>query len=405
MSINNVINKMRETISFSRINKSKVFYVLINIIFFTFWFIFTHRTQLASDDFSYQVIFGTGDKVKNIFDVVYSQYRHYFIWSGRSVAHFLDQLYLIYDKIYFDISNAMVFIITCNLIYSLRKDRELNNSLFLIICLNYWFFGGDVRRGMLWQTGSFNYLWMIMFSLIFIKKYYTIFDKNITENPNIFSCILFFLFSIIAGWGHEIISPVILLALFLYFIYKYQNKIKFLNIEVAGFLGYTIGTTFLILAPGNFQRVNDIRAWAFATLPLALRYVASFVRNGYYFIHYTAPAIILTMVIAYFAHQNNKISNNKNDKLKVPFYLFILFVSVFFYFFIFGWQSTNVLIPLTILNIMLVRLYYDIKDNKIETIVNFCSYFMLLVFMLQAAVTLYVVFTRNAEVVHSFKLY
>ena len=68
--------------------------------------------------------------------------------------------------------------------------------------LSYWFFGGDVRRGMLWQTGSFNYLWMIMFSLLFVKLYYTIFDKKITNNYNVFVCVLFFIFSILAGWGH-----------------------------------------------------------------------------------------------------------------------------------------------------------------------------------------------------------
>ena len=400
-----MIDKLKNIFDINKINQSKIIYIIINIVFGIFWFLFTYKTKLAEDDFTYQNIFWTDVRIKNIFDVFYSQYRHYFLWNGRNVAHFLDQFYLIFSKIYFDISNAIVFLVTCNLIYSLKKNKEINNSLLLIIMLSYWFFGGDVRRGMLWQTGSFNYLWMIMFSLLFLKLYYIIFDKKITKNYNVFVCVLFFIFSILAGWGHEIIGPVVLCALFIYFIYKYKNKIKFLNIEITGFIGYAIGTFMLIIAPGNFVRVNMLKSWAFANLPLLVRYLASFARNGYYFIHFTAPAIVLTMIVAHFAFQNNKKSTKVEEKYKVPFYYFILFFSVFFYFFIFGWQSTNILTSLTILNLMIVRLYDDIKDDKIYTVLNYCSYFMFLVFIMQALATLYAMFRIGAEITHSFRLY
>jgi hypothetical protein len=401
-----MIAKIREKLTFDNLNKNKKVTILINVLFLVFWFVFTYKTKLDGDDFNYQVIFGKGERVSSILDIFYSQYRHYFSLNGRSVAHFIDQLYLMYDKIFFDISNAVVFCLTANVIHSLIKGKERNNALLLIIYLNYWFFGGNVFRGLLWQTGSFNYLWMILFSLLFIKKYYTIYDRQMEQHENVLKCILFFIFSVIAGWGHEIISPVVIIAIGLYFIYKHIKQIKFVNIEIVGYVGYLIGSILLIAAPGNYVKLGMITSWSFANYPVIVRYMLAFARNGYFWIYYTAPAVLYTIFVLYFAWKNNKAAQKYDAKLlRIPFYIFILLFSVFFYFFIIGWQSTNVLIPLTICNIIMVRLYDDVQDKNVNFVFNMAAYFMFMVFIAQAIVTMYKMFTAGVRIDHCFKLF
>ena len=50
-------------------------------------------TPLSGDDLDYQYIFWTDRLVENVHDIVISQIRHWEIWGGRSVVHFIDQFF------------------------------------------------------------------------------------------------------------------------------------------------------------------------------------------------------------------------------------------------------------------------------------------------------------------------
>lgn len=393
---------MQVNIRINKLNRSKVAYVLINVAFLIFWFLFTHNTRLQQDDLHYKYIIGTDTMCRNIMDVLRSQILHYQKWGGRSVAHFLDQFYLLYDKIFFDLSNSIVFVLTNNLIYSFRKDKTTNNSLLILIYLAYFFCAGDLFSSMIWQTGSFNYLWMIFTSLLFVKVIYTVNDRDSyiirnVEEKNVY-CVLFFLYSIIAGWGHELISPVVIFSLGVLLLYKLYEKHMIYKIEFFGFAGYAVGTAVCILAPGNFVRLNSISV--FNTYPLIIRWAFAFFRNAYFLIYYTAPAMIIMIQILYISYM----TKSKNMIKKIVYYIAILVFSNSFYIVVYGWASRIISIQITIMSIVIARFYDNIEQKEIKDMLTIFSFFFFVVFIILGVGTLYYMHGGDRNILHQFRL-
>ena len=382
--------------------------LFICFIIFISWFIFNRLMPIMGDDEYYQYIVGISDKIRvsNLSDLFLSQYNHYLIWGGRTVAHTLDQFFLMYDKLYFDIANSFVFVCSIYTIYSFRRNKKRNVLLLLFIFLSYWFFGADLLRPFLNQTSSFNYSWMILLSLLFIKLYYSIYDTIDTKNKKIFVCILFFVYSLIAGWGHEVISPVVIIALIIYFIYKYQNRIKILNIEIFGFIGYFIGTSFLMFSPGNFVRAKAITGIGIFSNTLLFKYIVALFRNGYFVIYYAMPVLIamgVVLIISHFKIKSDSLIYDKEIK-KTWFYLFVLMFSVFFFFFMLGYANACVVVPLTVMLIIIVR-YFDYVDfDKYFTPISFVILMLTLLFIVQAIATIYYLISRGGYIEHHYNL-
>jgi hypothetical protein len=112
----------------------------------------------------------------------------------------------------------------------------------------------------LWLVGSCNYLWTATLILLFLLPF-----RLKQENPDyklsvVFS-ILFFFLGILAGWSNEGSGAAVLVLLFAYFIYKIITKRKFTSFEILGLIGFLIGFTLLITAPGNFARAGLLKEW------------------------------------------------------------------------------------------------------------------------------------------------
>ena len=68
-------------------------------------------TPLFSDDWHYAFIFGTHQRIDSIGDIFRSQYIHYFDFNGRSIVHFIVQLFDgILGKNVFNVFNALMFV-------------------------------------------------------------------------------------------------------------------------------------------------------------------------------------------------------------------------------------------------------------------------------------------------------
>ena len=80
---------------FRKIDNKKFEYIILGIVFILV-LIINFLTPLITDDFYYSMI---GDKhissLKDIFDF---QVAHYFGWGGRTIAHTIAQLFLLYPK-------------------------------------------------------------------------------------------------------------------------------------------------------------------------------------------------------------------------------------------------------------------------------------------------------------------
>ena len=65
-------------------------------------------TPLMMDDYDYSFSWATGERLAGVMDIFASQWAHYAIWGGRSVTHFLAQLFLYLGKPVFNIANALM---------------------------------------------------------------------------------------------------------------------------------------------------------------------------------------------------------------------------------------------------------------------------------------------------------
>ena len=91
--------------------KSLFNYLLVCIAIFILIYILNYFTLYTSDDFVYRYIYkdsmptGNEETVKNIFDLITSQVNHWEIWNGRFTAHSIVQIFMQFDKLYFNIFN------------------------------------------------------------------------------------------------------------------------------------------------------------------------------------------------------------------------------------------------------------------------------------------------------------
>jgi hypothetical protein len=236
-----------KTLSYNRI------FIVGSVCFGLFFFVLNNYTPLVADDYSHSL------GIHSIGDIFLSQYNFYFSWSGRNVAHFITQVWLLAGKPLFNIANTIVycffiFLVQFHITGSIKKP---NPGLFLIINILFWFFV-PAWGNFLWLTGSCNYLWTTTIILFFLVPF-----RKRQDEPdyrwNIPFSVLFFLVGILAGWSNENSGVAVLCLLIAYFIIKIIRKDKFTLFEILGTVGFLIGFSLLIAAPGNYARDNVFR--------------------------------------------------------------------------------------------------------------------------------------------------
>ena len=242
-----------------KFNKNPIIFWIINASMIAFIYYLTSKAWYSADDYYYKFIYGADNRVTCLKDIVISQYNHYFMWGGRTVAHTLGQFFLLKNKIVFNISNSVVYSIMAMLIYmhstgqSIKK--HISNYTILIIYLATWICIPVYAECILWLIGSVNYLWTITIILAFLLPFRFFYEKGYGKNKFLYS-VGMFLFGIIAGWTNEntaIVSIFFILILIIYSILKKEKLPKWIY---TGLIGNLIGYIFMILAPGNYVRFN-----------------------------------------------------------------------------------------------------------------------------------------------------
>jgi len=133
-------------------------------------------TPLYHDDFVYQFMFEGGtvnydNPIKSISDIVASQVEHYHSVNGRSIVHFLVQLFTgLLGKTVFNLFNIIVFGVFLFLLRdfsSSRKRETTPNQGFTAVILVLVLLLPRFKDTFLWMTGSINYLWSATAALLF----------------------------------------------------------------------------------------------------------------------------------------------------------------------------------------------------------------------------------------------
>ncbi|WP_422479463.1 DUF3329 domain-containing protein [Pleomorphochaeta sp. DL1XJH-081] len=241
-------------------------YYFVIIFSFLIIFILNSLTPYVADDYSYAFSVATGERIESISDIIKSQYEHWHSWGGRSIAHFLAQLFILLPKFYFNILNSLMYCAFIYLCYrhALGRTHSYRPVLLILLHVYFWIFLPVYGQNLLWLTGSCNYLWTTVLILLFVLPYRDNLEKNITAHKSFLFMPLLFLNGILAGWSNENSGASILVLLILYFFYKkYFLKVKIELWEIVGLIGFMVGFFLLISAPGNFNRLDEYNVSSF----------------------------------------------------------------------------------------------------------------------------------------------
>lgn len=213
-------------------------------------------TPLLADDYSYRLHRVTQEPITSITDIFESQYAHYFSWGGRSVVHFLAQLFLWIGKPFFTIINTVAYTAFSLVLYahiSCGSEQKYRPILYLLINLGLWFLIPVFGQTVLWLVGSCNYLWGSLIIFSFLLPYRTYLERGPGKMDTVMIP-LWLILGVLAGWCNENTSGMaVMLTLFFLILHKVRNgHIPLWGIS--GFVGVVTGFLVMIAAPGNYVR-------------------------------------------------------------------------------------------------------------------------------------------------------
>ena len=251
----------------------KISWQMILFLFLGIFFIRNLLLPIMADDFSYAFIWDgehvgnlidglnpdNMQRVQSIGDIFISQWQHYFTWGGRTIAHVFVQFFILIGKIFFDIANVFVMLALIFLLFKIGtglKIREMNKIYLLWILVGIYFCTPSFVITTIWLTGACNYLWMTVFELLFLLpfalKYW---QKNFWNTPPKFAVPLMAILGLCAGWTIEPGGAVTVFVAFLFLIHFWRER-KLETWMKVGFIFLAIGFAILVLAPGNFYRLE-----------------------------------------------------------------------------------------------------------------------------------------------------
>ena len=239
------------------------FLVLASIWLIMFWC--NCLDPMVGDDYLYSYIIGDNTifyrfdpaaavPISSLSDIIVSQWNHYMLWGGRTVAHCLVQFFVWQGEILFDIANAAVFVVLVMEIHWIidrgRVSLDFIPSRLVWIFFAIWIFSVDFSPTLLWTTGACNYLWtdaiVLTFLLPYVRQWFS--DQPLNINPTVM-----FVAGTVAGWTNENnVCWFIIVGAILCRQLRADGRLK--AWAIAGLIGMSIGYALLILAPGNFNR-------------------------------------------------------------------------------------------------------------------------------------------------------
>ena len=207
-----------------------------------------------SDDIIYRFAWqenesSTPQQIKNISDLIHSQWIHYNVTNGRWVVHSIAQAFFAFTPpVVYQCINAILFALMLYLVNLLIINNK--NTLFSVITMCFMLFIviGDIKTTFLWSMGTFNYLWVCVATLAFL-----LYLRHIRNSDSYIHWILS-PFTLLVGCSHEAISLPLSITLLFYTIFEIRKEKlypRFLYI-----FWYIIGTAMCLLSPGIWERAD-----------------------------------------------------------------------------------------------------------------------------------------------------
>ncbi len=222
-------------------------------------------TPMMADDFSYSYSFATEERIASLGDIAESLAAHGETMNGRIVAHFFAQLFLWLPGWLFDGINALLFVAQLLLMLRICGATEgTRTGLFWLFAVCLFLATPDFGQVNLWLDGACNYLWSIVFALLFLLPYVDAFLRE-RRMHNPLQIFLFWVVSFLAGAYLENVSGAAILMAGLFWIGNrlYGNK-KLDPFLLVGLLFAVAGLATIALSPAQFA--NKASSFSFGAI-------------------------------------------------------------------------------------------------------------------------------------------
>lgn len=232
-------------------------------------FAFSQSALWLGDEITYNYNYKDGSEIASFGDVIESQIEHYFTVNGRTVAHFLCQLYLpLLGKTAFAVSNAVAWVALLLLMASLCNIRYGDwKMMALLACLIFIGF-----RTKFTPTCQIGFPWMFVLVtgyLIVLRKYGKDQHKPWKWHHLLWAAPL----AIFAGWSQEalVIGVGAALGVFVLFNIRKVTLPQWILLVC-----FAAGAALLCLSPATISRTGETHGGS-NLLPPVLLSLAKFV--------------------------------------------------------------------------------------------------------------------------------
>ncbi|WP_459540240.1 DUF3329 domain-containing protein [Negativicoccus succinicivorans] len=229
---------------------------------FIYMFALNNWTPWHRDDYEYALIWQTLVPIESFHDVMTSLARHYQMHGGRMVAFFVLDNFLRWPKVWFNIANALCFILMALGLswHSAGRIEKLPApARIAAVLLALWYTLPHFGEVAVWMCGSTVYLWTMTIMVWFLLPYHFSLRPTRTLADSYWAAGAMFLLGILAGWGEENASLATLVAAAAVTLYSWRKGQRY-RWQIAGVVGSVLGFIALVVAPGNFVRVAEVSA-------------------------------------------------------------------------------------------------------------------------------------------------
>lgn len=279
-----------------KFTKSNIFWGVLFVAGLVCMWMTQREVPVMMDDEWYSTILSAETPLQSLGDVVDAQVWHYNNWGGRTVAHTIAQLILLYlSPAVADVLNVAVTVLLAWLICVVAGEKKLAYVTLVTGFLHG--LNADWKMSMYWQTGACNYLYTTVIILGFLWMYLKVLDKvpdNEQENKQLGLIVPASVLGLLCGWTNENMGPAIWVLTILVMLVLKREKRKIRPWMVAGSLTCMIGSMLMILAPGNGVRSAQVISNEYGVLWQIFLRMYSACKGAWDFLF---PVIVITAAV------------------------------------------------------------------------------------------------------------
>ncbi|MBR5908449.1 MAG: hypothetical protein IKZ66_00575 [Schwartzia sp.] len=221
------------------------------------------------DDYWAALVWGTGDHLQTMGDVFRSLERYYMLHGGRLVSFFIQFVFMMCGKVWFNIANAFVFAAMCAVILMhCRRDTDFADEpeMLFVIGAFMWFGISHFGEIAIWLCGAAVYLWTGLLTAVFLLPYNLALAGKL-KGAHWGLAILMLPLGAVAACSVENLTVTTTLVV-LWASWRAYRRGDFSLWMGSGAVGSILGSIVCIVAPGNYVRIveDQDRAWLFHLL-------------------------------------------------------------------------------------------------------------------------------------------